>query len=272
MRASNFKGWEALDWFRLAPLTVLFGANSSGKTSLLQMLLLLKQTAESADRRIALHFGDKTTPVELGTFRDVVFDHDTEREVEVGLHWDLDYELQIVDPQTDKAAFSTDHLRFETAVGLLGGEPEARWIKYGLEDVSFGLERLAKSDEFGATVEPSKRWHFDRRSGRPSTVPGPVRFYGFPPVITGNFTNAWFLADLELELEALFSRIRYLGPLRDDQSVSTRGRARNPRMWGNEASVQLKRSWPRKREASKYERDTSRRARSSGSRGGSLAG
>ena len=33
-----------------APVTVFFGGNSSGKTSLLQSLLLLKQTTDSADR------------------------------------------------------------------------------------------------------------------------------------------------------------------------------------------------------------------------------
>ncbi len=35
---------------RLSRITGVFGTNSSGKTSLLQMLLLLKQTAASSDR------------------------------------------------------------------------------------------------------------------------------------------------------------------------------------------------------------------------------
>jgi hypothetical protein len=35
---------------RLAPITALLGTNSSRKTSIVQMLLLLKQTAESAFR------------------------------------------------------------------------------------------------------------------------------------------------------------------------------------------------------------------------------
>jgi len=219
MRVKNFKGWESRDWFQLAPLTVFFGTNSSGKTSLLQLLLLLKQTAESADRRIALHFGDKSTPVELGTFMDAVFDHDGKRELEVGVRWSLAEQLFITDPQASLPAivsFAPEQLGFETGVGLIAGEPEARWIRYDLGDVRFGLEREEETEDFAVTVDPPKRWHFERRPGRPGTVSGPVRFYGFPPVLTGNFTNAWFLADLELELEGLLQGIRYLGPLRED--------------------------------------------------------
>ena len=46
---TNFKSWRETGPVRMAPLTGFFGANSSGKSGLLQMLLLLKQTAESND-------------------------------------------------------------------------------------------------------------------------------------------------------------------------------------------------------------------------------
>lgn len=41
----NFKAWKDYGDIRLAPLTVLFGTNSAGKTSIPQLLLLLKQAA-----------------------------------------------------------------------------------------------------------------------------------------------------------------------------------------------------------------------------------
>ena len=50
----NFKGWEDTGSLRLAPITVFFGSNSSGKTSLLQAILLLKQTAGSGRRFVFL--------------------------------------------------------------------------------------------------------------------------------------------------------------------------------------------------------------------------
>ena len=49
IRMKNFKSWKDSGKVQLAPLTGFFGTNSSGKSSLLQMLLLLKQTAERAD-------------------------------------------------------------------------------------------------------------------------------------------------------------------------------------------------------------------------------
>ena len=54
----NFKSWELIPDMRLAPITGLFGPNSSGKTSILQWLLLLKQTVESTDRQQTFNFGD----------------------------------------------------------------------------------------------------------------------------------------------------------------------------------------------------------------------
>lgn len=79
IRATNFKSWVRLapdasaddaahidlPGLPLGKVTGLFGANSSGKTSVLQVLLLLKQTAESADRRSPLDLGDVNSPVRL---------------------------------------------------------------------------------------------------------------------------------------------------------------------------------------------------------------
>ena len=42
IRMKNFKLWKNSGEVKLAPLTGFFGTNSSGKSSLLQMLLLLK--------------------------------------------------------------------------------------------------------------------------------------------------------------------------------------------------------------------------------------
>ena len=63
--AQNFKSWRELPETRLAPITGFFGANSSGKTSLLQLMLLMKQTAESSDRFQALQLGEDRSLVQL---------------------------------------------------------------------------------------------------------------------------------------------------------------------------------------------------------------
>jgi len=54
---NNFKIWREFGPVRFAPLTVLFGANSTGKTSVAQFLLMLKQTTESQDKKMVLNLG-----------------------------------------------------------------------------------------------------------------------------------------------------------------------------------------------------------------------
>ena len=46
LSAQNFKSWQDTGKLQFAPLTGFFGANNSGKTSILQLLLLLKQTTK----------------------------------------------------------------------------------------------------------------------------------------------------------------------------------------------------------------------------------
>lgn len=58
LQFQNFKSWIDVGAMRMAPITGLFGPNSSGKTSIIQLLLLLKQTVESSDRAQVLNFGD----------------------------------------------------------------------------------------------------------------------------------------------------------------------------------------------------------------------
>lgn len=78
IRVKNFKSWENSPKVELAPLTGFFGTNSSGKSSLLQMLLLLKQTVEHSDPEKVIFFGDEHSLVNLGNFREVIHGHNIE--------------------------------------------------------------------------------------------------------------------------------------------------------------------------------------------------
>ena len=65
----NFKSIKDLPDFRLAPVTVLAGANNSGKTTLLQSVLLLTQTLSSPVTTRPLILNGEA--VKLGTWKDV---------------------------------------------------------------------------------------------------------------------------------------------------------------------------------------------------------
>ena len=49
LKIVNFKAWREAD-LRFGKVTGFFGTNSTGKSSLLQLLLLLKQTRNATDR------------------------------------------------------------------------------------------------------------------------------------------------------------------------------------------------------------------------------
>ena len=74
LRLTNFKAWRELK-IRFATVTGIFGANSAGKSSLIQFL------REATDRRIVLDFGGPESLANLGSFREVAHDRNTEKDI-----------------------------------------------------------------------------------------------------------------------------------------------------------------------------------------------
>nr|HNH45193.1 AAA family ATPase [Agitococcus sp.] len=87
LQLKNFKAWRDSGEVQLAPVTMLLGANSTGKSSLLQSLLLLKQTVNSPDRSIHLNLGgdEVNDYFNFGDFDDVLTQGASPREFGIGL-------------------------------------------------------------------------------------------------------------------------------------------------------------------------------------------
>jgi predicted ATPase len=83
----NFKGFESLDNLEIKPVTVLCGTNSSGKSSILQSILLLKQTLESQMPNQLLLLNGRL--VHLGPFEEVIFDRESDRRLGLELEFCL---------------------------------------------------------------------------------------------------------------------------------------------------------------------------------------
>jgi len=73
----NFKAFQELRELQLKPVTVLCGTNSCGKTTILQSILLMKQTLESQNPNQTLLLNGRF--LHLGSFEDLLFQHDTGR-------------------------------------------------------------------------------------------------------------------------------------------------------------------------------------------------
>lgn len=222
---TNFKSWRETGPMRFAPITAFFGTNSSGKTSILQLLLMLKQTVESADRRQVIDFGGEPRSfVHLGSFSDVIHRHaDTEP-----LAWDFAWRLAeeaddlcIENPENpDQELARTRELRFRARIrqGALGKNglmtPHAEFMRYTAGAFHAGIR--TRQDSSTALVEPeSNAMDFAVRPGMQPGVKHQDKCYAFPDSLRSVYRNFESLSDFELQFENLFARIRYLGPLRE---------------------------------------------------------
>lgn len=75
----NFKGFSELKDLKIKPITVLCGTNSCGKSTILQNILLLKQTLESSNSEENFLLNGKF--VHLGTFENIIFEKKLENDL-----------------------------------------------------------------------------------------------------------------------------------------------------------------------------------------------
>lgn len=220
LRIRNFKAWRDTGTIELAPLTIFFGSNSSGKSSINHFLMMLRQTAQSPDRNNVFDYGDDNAAVRLGSFRDIVFQHDLDNELSFMTNWQLPSSITVRDPLSRKR-YTGDHLTFRAAARQLPGSrvraPQSEGFSYEL--LSTAETPLAVAIE--RDESRSNRWRIEaqnyelvREKGRAWELPKPVQFYGFPSEALVYYQNTAFLSDLELHLEERLSSISYLGPLR----------------------------------------------------------
>jgi predicted ATPase len=135
LQIKNFKAWKDTGRVRLAPLTVIFGANSAGKSSLGHLLLALKQTAESTDRKRSLHLGDSNSFVDLGTFKDCIHDHDLKAALEFEMAWTTPHALSVKDPLEKGRTYDGDRMTLEISLAADELEqPEVGRIAFSLHD------------------------------------------------------------------------------------------------------------------------------------------
>ncbi len=208
----NFKCWQALD-IDLAPITLFFGSNSSGKTAILQSLLMLKQTARGFDPDQHINFGGDNDYVKLGSYQDLVFEHDLGKYVGIRLKWD-----------TSKVIYFTS----------LNFEPNERRLKsigyeviWGIDERIYLQELAYEVESFEAATEYVKIWHDVENSYRMTTsfaendedyeiIEPPKSCYIVPWTAKNGSQEGDRISILNLnsEFERNIEKIIYLGPLR----------------------------------------------------------
>ena len=217
MRLENFKSWKDTGDIEFKPITGFFGSNSSGKTSLFQALLLMKQTVDSPDRRIVLHFGDEKTPVDLGDFESVIYGHDTEQTLKFSLGWNASSEIMIPNAYTKGTVTVGDNIGFEVeireeSIGS-GKSLVLEEMAYRIDDWRFGMQRVPGRMAYDVFARGTDLDHSYR--GKEADYDGrSFKFHDFPYWAQSFFEDHDFIYELQFGLELLLDDLYYLGPLR----------------------------------------------------------
>lgn len=216
LRIKNFKAWKDTKEIHLAPLTVIFGANSAGKSSLGHLLLALQQTARAADRRRALNLGDGTSLIDLGTFADCLHGHDLQQDLSFELGWRLPKPLEVRDPLQPELRYQGNHMELDVSLAAnKDQQPEVEKLRYKLKaGDTKALDISLERDERRKLTLSSDTYNFKMSDGRKWPLEEPEKFYRLSDMSMARYKNAGFLADFALATEAMLEGISYLGPLR----------------------------------------------------------
>lgn len=216
MRMKNFKAWADSGDIRLAPITVLFGANSAGKTSIPQLLLLMKQTAESPDRQRVLHLGDSQTRVDLGATEDVLHHRKLPGSLVFEIEWERDRD-GMGTASTGHPWTAGDHLSLETWIFAdARGDLSVTGISYQSSlngSPVYGLSLDAVEGE--SSAGPDYRVQATDLDGAFVLDEAPSRFYELPPELVRGYPHAAVASDLALALERQLGATHHLGSDRD---------------------------------------------------------
>ena len=254
LHLENFKAWRELT-IEFGRITALFGENSSGKSSVLQFLLLLKQTKDATDRGLVLDFGGGPNErVDLGNFKAAVHRGAESGDGPPDMEWSLAWQPYGIEAHrliflgfVRRMEQGSDHEVRSTARVGLSTDPDRRLVvkrlAYEYRDVEFELKLKADCERFELACS-DETFLKDARSlesvtqellgtfrggsdlpsaelpapdpGHEKGLPGPVKTHLFPPEARQR-SRAFYdvVGGLEASYEGLMDRIFYLGPLRD---------------------------------------------------------
>lgn len=218
---SNFRSFRSTGDIPLTRFNILIGANSSGKSSLLYALLLLKQTLEDANLENFLVTDGRM--VNLGSFDDLVFGHAPKEGIGISVAFD--------------EQFTRDSYRR----GALFDEDDANRPIPSQADLVFGCNRRNKQfflskfsiqstigDDFLSGGTFSNGRLASVQSGLfPNLKSNQIYFFHFLPLLTakrhGSRSFDYYLyqrlLDQRLMWERAFRNLAYIGPVRNTIQV-----------------------------------------------------
>ena len=179
--------------------------------------MLLRQTVESPDRKRLLQTGDSSTPVDLGSYSQLIHNGATEQPLKFKIDWKRDSPLELIYP-INSSRFTGTQLSFHASISSREGlPPRVRVDEYGYDlfsptgQLALSIESAREKEKYNLTATGIE---LKRSLGRKWPLSAPSQFHAFPDDIFTRYQGVDFTADLTLSLEEQLSHLNYLGPLR----------------------------------------------------------
>lgn len=204
LKLNNFKIWRSTGQMQLAPLTLVFGTNSSGKSSLIQSLLLLRQTVKGQDPNLDLNFGnpDSGDSVVLGQFADVLCRHGVATETVKTKQIGIEIGWRAGEPGAEAGTFTARYGEGS------GGSADLAYLRIGSAGRGFTAQ-LGKHGAYKLLPESARYW------SKQSTAFKPQRSFSFSEVAARELgVDAERVLSVGPMLLDVLARVIYLGPVR----------------------------------------------------------
>lgn len=146
IKIENFKPFGKGRIMRLAPITLIYGPNSSGKSSLIQALLLMRQTLTEQGIRGRNDLLTNGSFAKLGSFISLLHRHDRARKLKLRFEFDTTSERSRLFPPSDldhfraltisysaKSITSEEFLPYLSTLDFEMVVPEGQSVSFGLE-------------------------------------------------------------------------------------------------------------------------------------------
>lgn len=220
LKIKNFKAIEEIPEIIVRPLTLLVGPNCGGKSSILQPLVLLRQTVESIDitSPLAVH-----KPLDFGSYRDFIFGHEDKRHLRIELKYETRLPLRTLKPAGSKVT-KVKRERHDVRVLV-----EFGYNRKLMEVFLVKTEFLVPSLNARFNISRTVRGDYEASVSQNGLILdletlGPYKFYGLTATKVKKeaeqagktarqlITLAFHLSS---SLEDLFEALFYIGPLRE---------------------------------------------------------
>lgn len=245
LRIKNFKCLQDTGDLEIRPLTLLVGPNSSGKSSLLQMLLMLRQTVDSTD--IDNPLAANNGWVQMGAYPEFIYKGDPKRDLEVIL--EFTEPLRKIKRKEHSEKPKKLYLKAVFCYNRKTTQIELKEREISLDNEACERVVRQKGKKYSAVLsylekEEQKEWCRDDVR--------PIKFYDFgltlkrgekPQDITKTLPPANLFRRPAFIMEREFRNLFYLGPLREfpkrfyvtsgqaPQDVGTRGERAVDVLW-----------------------------------------